>query len=159
MEVTIRKGTREDIPAIFEMVNELAAFLNDEDSVVNTLELMQEQNEYFESFIAEHEGVAVGYAVYCFPYSTFSGRYVYLCGLYVKPEFRHKKVGSRLLRKIFETAKAENCKKIRWTVEDFNTTALEMYKNMGAKINPSTLTCNFNEETINAHLEKTKDLA
>ena len=41
-------------------------------------------------------------------------------------------MGTKLLKKIFEVAKAENCKRVRWQVSDWNTSAIEFYKKCGA---------------------------
>jgi ribosomal protein S18 acetylase RimI-like enzyme len=63
-------------------------------------------------------------------------------------EYRRHKIGTALLRKVFEVARAENCKRVRWQVLDWNTNAIEMYKKAGATIDDEWLNCDFDEKGI-----------
>src|SRR5690348_9075507 len=135
MSVTIRKATEKDFPAILDLVKGLAIFQNSIERVTNTIEQMLEEKNWFNCFVAESENKEiVGIASYSFIYYTWVGKSLYLDDLYVKESCRGQKIGSELLKKIFEVAKTENCKRIRWQVSDWNTNAIEFYRKIGADI-------------------------
>ena len=68
--------------------------------------------------------------------------------LYVKECCRGQKIGSELLRQIFEVAKTENCKRVRWQVSNWNKPALDFYKNVGAAIEEEYCICDFDAKGI-----------
>ena len=82
-------------------------------------------------------------ALYFYAYYTWVGKCLYLDDLYVKPEFRGKNIGKELLDKIIETAKQENCKKVKWQVLDWNTDAVRFYERYGAKVNGEWMNCEY----------------
>jgi GNAT superfamily N-acetyltransferase len=157
MAITIRKGEERDFPVIISLIKDLAAFEKSSSSVKNTLSQMKKEHESFDSFVAEQDGVIVGYAIYFFAYYTWVGKSLYLDDLYVKPKLRGKKVGSMLLTKLFELAKKENCRRVRWQVLDWNTNAIKFYQKHGAAITKEWLNCDFDEAGIDEFLKK-KDL-
>ena len=122
--LNIREGKEEDFPALLELIRELAAFEKAPEAVTNSIDQMQEEKGHFQFFIAEYERKIAGMAVYFFAYYTWVGKCLYLDDLFVKPEFRGKKIGKTLLDKIIETGKAENCKKVKWQVLDWNKDAI-----------------------------------
>ena len=89
-----------------------------------------------------------------FAYYTWVGKSLYLDDIYVKPDFRGRGVGSMLLRSIFEVAKRENCKRLRWQVLDWNENAISFYKKRGAAISGEWLNCDFDEKGIKQFLER-----
>ena len=75
MNIKIRKSTEKDFPQILSLIKELAAFENAETQVINTVEQMVKDKDYFDCFIAETETKEiVGMAVYYFAYYTWVGR-------------------------------------------------------------------------------------
>src|SRR5436305_9517994 len=120
MHSTIRKATEKDFYAILELVKGLAIFQNCVEKVNNTVEQMLEEKDLFNCFVAENEHKEiVGIASYFFAYYTWVGKSLYLDDLYVKESHRGQKIGSELLKQIFEVAKNENCKRVRWQVSDW----------------------------------------
>ncbi len=108
MNIEIRKATEKDFPAIFGLIRELAEFEKGLDKVSNTLEQMYEQKDCFECFVAETEDdEIVGMALYFFTYYTWVGKSFYLEDLYVKEAWRGNGLGTRLMDKMIEIAKAE----------------------------------------------------
>jgi len=149
MNFIIRKATEEDFPEILDLVKGLAIFQNSLERVTNTVEQMLEEKYLFNCFIAENEHKEiVGIASYSFIYYTWVGKSLYLDDLYVKESYRGQKIGSELLNKIFEVAKAENCKRVRWQVSDWNTSAIKFYKKCGAEIDEECFNCDFNAKGI-----------
>jgi GNAT superfamily N-acetyltransferase len=149
MSISIRKAFEQDFGKILELIKELATFEKAPDKVTNTTELMLAEKEYFQCFVAETDSKdIVGMAIYFFAYYTWVGKSLYLEDLYVKESFRQQKIGSALLKKVMETAKAENCKRVRWQVLNWNETAIQMYKKSGASLDDEWLNCNFDYEGI-----------
>lgn len=149
MDIHIRKATESDFPEILKMIKELALFEKSPDKVTNTVELMNKEKEFFECFVAETDSnEIVGMAIYFFAYYTWVGKSLYLEDLYIKESFRRHKIGSDLLRKIFEIANEEDCKRVRWQVLSWNKSAIEMYSKSGAVIDDEWLNCSFDEQGI-----------
>ncbi|WP_153796149.1 GNAT family N-acetyltransferase [Foetidibacter luteolus] len=151
MSIIVRPATEKDFPAILSLTKELAVFQQTPERVTNTVELMLQEKQYFNGFVAENEtGETVGMATYFFAYYTWVGKSLYLDDLYVKQEYRGSKIGSLLLKKIFETARLENCKRVRWQVSDWNKPAIEFYKKCGAELDEECINCDFDEHAIKA---------
>ena len=130
-------------------MKELAVFQNSLEKVTNTADQMLEEKNLFQCFVAENEQKEiVGIASYFFAYYTWVGKSLYLDDLYVKESCRGQKIGSELLKRIFEIAKIENCKRVRWQVSDWNKPALEFYKKCGAEIEEEYCICDFEAKAI-----------
>jgi GNAT superfamily N-acetyltransferase len=103
----------------------------------------------FHCFVAETENnEIVGMALYFFAYYTWVGKSLYLDDIYVKESFRKHKIGSALLKKIFEVANMEDCKRVRWQVLNWNQSAIQLYKKSGAEIDDEWLNCSFDSYRI-----------
>jgi GNAT superfamily N-acetyltransferase len=149
MNINIRKASDGDFPSILLLIKELAAFEKASEKVTNTVDLMREEKDLFHCFVAETEtGEIVGMALYFFAYYTWVGKSIYLDDIYVKEEFRKNKIGTALLRKLFEVARSENCRRVRWQVLDWNQPAIQMYKKSGAEIDDEWLNCSFDQDGI-----------
>jgi GNAT superfamily N-acetyltransferase len=139
--MNIRKGEEADFEAVLEMIKELALFEREPDAVINSEEMMRKEKKYFDFFVAEIDGEIVGMALYFFAYYTWVGKSLYLDDLYVRPAFRGQNIGKALLEKVIEVAKDEQCKRMRWQVLDWNTSAIEFYKKMNASLSQEWINC------------------
>jgi GNAT superfamily N-acetyltransferase len=149
MNINIRRAREEDFPEVLLLIKELAAFEKAPEKVTNSIELMKKEKDLFHCFVAETETrEIVGMALYFFAYYTWVGKSLYLEDIYVKESFRKHKIGTALLRRIFEVAREENCKRVRWQVLNWNQSAIQMYKKSGAEIDDEWLNCNFDTEGI-----------
>jgi len=149
MEITIRKATEEDFFAILSLIKELAVFEKAPEKVTNSVEQMRSEKDFFQCYIAETDDKEiVGMAVFFFAYYTWVGKSLYLDDLYVKEAHRGNKIGEKLLKKIFEVAQNENCKRVEFQVSKWNSSAIEMYKKYGADIDTESSICKFNEAMI-----------
>lgn len=149
METIIRTASENDFPSILGLIRELAAFENAPEKVTNSVEQMKSEKELFRCFVAETEkGEIVGMALYFFAYYTWVGKSLYLDDIYVKESFRKNKIGTELLKKIFEVANAEDCKRVRWQVLSWNEPAIKMYAKSGAEIDNEWLNCTFDHAGI-----------
>jgi GNAT superfamily N-acetyltransferase len=149
MNVTIRNAAEEDFPAILTLIKELATYEKAPDKVTNSVDQMKIEKDLFRCFVAETaKGEIVGIALYFFAYYTWVGKSLYLEDIYVKEEYRRERIGTLLIDKVFEVARNEDCKRVRWQVLNWNLPAIEMYKKCGAQIDGEWFNCNFDAEGI-----------
>jgi len=85
----------------------------------------------FWALLAEWDGKPAGYAFFFFCYSTFRGRGLFLEDVYVRAEFRGKRIGDALLRRVAATARAESCFGVMLNVLAWNRSAIEFFQSYG----------------------------
>ncbi len=143
--MNIRKATIEDVPAIMELVRELAVYEKAPEEVTNTEERMRKEgfgeNPAFECILAEKDGTVVGMSLYYYRYSTWKGRRLYLEDLIVTEKARGTGLGKILLDRTIEIAKEEGCSGMMWQVLDWNTPAIEFYKKYNARLDGEWINC------------------
>ncbi|HEX7357568.1 MAG TPA: GNAT family N-acetyltransferase [Ignavibacteriaceae bacterium] len=137
-KILIRAAKEEDTPAIFSLIKELAEFEKLSAQIETTENELHKtlfgENKFVEILIAEYDKKIVGQAIFLKNFSTFLGKPgIYLEDLYVKPEMRGKGIGRALLDKIILLAKERNYGRVEWSVLDWNTSAIEFYKKIGAR--------------------------
>ena len=142
MELIIRKGTEADFPQLVALFKEFAHFEKLPDKMVNSVEKMQAQQDYFQCFVAVNgANRIVGYAAYFYAYYTWSGKSVFMDDLFVTQTYRGKGIGTKLLKQVVEEARKAGCFKVRWQVSNWNTSAQNFYTKMGAKIDEVEINC------------------
>ncbi len=148
MSVIIRKGIREDVPVMFELIKELALYEKAPEQVTNTVEQMYldgfGDNPIYGTIVAEVAGEVVGLALYYYRYSTWKGKRLYLEDLIVSEKMRGKGLGEKLLEATIQQAKDDACTGVMWQVLDWNEPAINFYKKFGTRMD---------EEWINVHLD------
>lgn len=137
-KLIIRQTSEEDISSIFTLIQELAEYEKLSHSVTADENLLREnlfgKNRYAEVVFAEYDGRLAGQALFFYNFSTFKGKPgIYLEDLYVRPAFRKKGIGKALLNYLVELAKVKNCGRVEWVVLDWNQSAIEFYKGLGAE--------------------------
>ena len=141
----IRKGTKQDLSSVLDLIHELALFEKAPEQVTNTVNDMEEdgfgKNPVFNFYVAELNNKIIGIAVYFIKYSTWKGKGLYLDDLFVTEKFRGKGIGKKLFDIIIEEAKKINAKQLHWQVLDWNTPAIDFYKKYGATIDAEWLDC------------------
>lgn len=163
--MNIRRGTKNDMKAVHDLIQELAIFEKEPDAVVVTVADLERdgfgENPLFYTFVAEVEGDSsdseqakqiVGMALYYYRYSTWKGRTIHLEDLIVKEKMRGSGLGLALYTKIIEQGKADNVRRIEWNVLDWNTPAIDFYKKSGAKILADWDVVQMDEQGINDFL-------
>jgi GNAT superfamily N-acetyltransferase len=120
------------------MICDLARYENEERSVKVTVEDLRRQlnqlDRPFECAIADLNGNPCGFALYFYGYSTWEGtRTLYLEDLYVCPEFRGAGVGAVLMLSLAQTAHENKCRRFEWSVLNWNQSAIDFYRRLGAK--------------------------
>lgn len=144
LNVKIRPIEKTDHEALIAMFSEFASFQKMPEKMVNTLELMTEETDYMNGFVAENaSGELLGYATYFYAYFTWVGKSLYMDDLYVKPDNRRKGLGKALINTVINKAKSENCKKVRWQVSSWNQNAIDFYNSMGARVSSAESNCDY----------------
>jgi GNAT superfamily N-acetyltransferase len=86
-----------------------------------------------EALIAEHDGAAVGFALFFQNFSTWRGRPgLYLEDLFVEPEHRGLGIGKALLVELARIARRRNYARMEWSVLDWNSPSIAFYESLGA---------------------------
>ena len=136
--MNIRKATKNDMPQVLELIQELAIFEKEPDAVVVTVDdLVRDgfsENPLFQCFVAEVENEIIGMALYYYRYSTWKGKTIHLEDLIVKENKRGTGAGFALYKEIIKQGKSENVRRIEWNVLDWNTPAIDFYEKSGAKV-------------------------
>ena len=151
--MNIRKGTPEDMQAVLGLIQELAAFENEPEAVLITVDDLIRDGfgpvPLFHVFVAEVESNVVGIALYYYRYSTWKGKTIHLEDLVIKEKMRGTGLGYALYSEIIKQGKKDKVRRIEWNVLDWNTPAIEFYEKSGAKILGDWRVAQMNEEAIN----------
>lgn len=136
--LNIRPATIDDAALLMGFVIELARYEKAEHEVLATEEDLRRDlfgpDSRVEALICEHEGEAIGHAIFFMNYSTWLGKYgIFLEELYITPEKRGIGAGKALLRHVAGIAVERGCGRFEWSVLDWNTPAIEFYEGLGAR--------------------------
>ena len=141
MALEIRSATVDDVPLILDFIRGLAEYERMLDQVEATEERLRGslfpadgQSAHAHCVIGSIDGVAAGFALYFFNYSTFLARPgLYLEDLFVQPEHRGAGLGKALLLHLAALAHARGCGRMEWAVLDWNEPAIGFYESLGAR--------------------------
>jgi GNAT superfamily N-acetyltransferase len=133
----IREATEADVPLILQFIKDLAEYERLADKVVASEEKLRRtlfgNPRFAEVVFAREDAKDVGFALFFHNYSTFHGAAgIYLEDLFVKPEFRGRGIGKRLLAHLAHLARERGCTRLEWAVLNWNTPSIEFYKHLGA---------------------------
>jgi GNAT superfamily N-acetyltransferase len=137
LNLRIEQATEEDVNLIREFIQALAEY----EKLSHHFEATEDRlrNALFgpdpKAFVllAYDTDVPVGFAVYFYTFSTFTGLPgLYLEDLFVKPSTRGRGVGRALLRHLARIALQQNCWRIEWAVLHWNESAIRFYQKLGA---------------------------
>jgi GNAT superfamily N-acetyltransferase len=148
----IRKGTKDDMPAVLSLIKELAAFEKEPDAVVLTTEdLIADgfcSSPLFYTFVAEQDNNIIGMALFYYRYSTWKGKTIHLEDLIVKADKRGTGAGSALYKEVLNFGKQQGVRRVEWVVLNWNTHAIDFYKRSGATVLTDWMTVQMDEEGI-----------
>jgi GNAT superfamily N-acetyltransferase len=136
--IRIVPATATDVPVILQMIKSLAEYEQLTHEVVATEEDLRQSlfgpRPAGEVVLAWAGEAPVGFALFFHNFSTFVGkRGIYLEDLFVKPAWRGKGVGRRLLVRLAQLAVERNCGRLEWAVLDWNEPAIRFYRGLGAQ--------------------------
>ena len=133
----IRKAEEKDVDLILHFIKELAKYEKMEALVTATTELIKEwifEKKKAEVLFVMEDEKEVGYALYFYNYSTFTGKAgLYLEDLFILPEYRHKGYGIELISELRNICKKEKLGRFEWQCLDWNRPSIEFYERLGAK--------------------------
>lgn len=133
----IRFARREDTELILKFIRELADYEKLLDEVTadkETLEKSLFDREMAEVIFAEYRDEPVGFALFFHNFSTFLGEPgIYLEDLYVRPEYRGRGFGKKLLAFLADLTVERDCGRLEWWVLNWNESSIEFYESLGAK--------------------------
>ena len=151
MEVTIRPARPEDVPAMLELVRELAVFEKEPEAVTVTEAEMLDagfgEKPVWWGWVAEGRSddqmirgsddgnaMLVGIAVCYERYSTWRGRVGYLEDIVVTDRVRGQGVGEKLFKACAAECVRRGYHHLTWQVLDWNEGAIRFYKRLGAEL-------------------------
>ena len=120
---SIRKATEDDIPYISKLLHE---FFNPQNEQIPYEEELCDYANQGHVLVCEEQGRVAGFLIYELNASTLYLRY-----WFTHPDYRDKKVGSRLLRRFFEEGR-ETKRQLFWVIRA-NENAIKRYKHYGFK--------------------------
>ena len=135
--MAIREARIEDVPAILQLIKDLALYEKAPHEVFVTQEqlksaLFGDAPKVF-CHVVEVDTKVVGIAVWFLNYSTWMGTHgIYLEDLYVDPDYRGKGWGLKLLKTLAQICVERGYSRFQWWVLDWNEPSIEFYKSQGA---------------------------
>lgn len=133
----IRPARPEEVGIVLQLIHDLAHYEKAPDEVEATeKELMAtifaaEPQVFCD--VVEVDGEIAGMAIWFLNYSTWQGKHgIYLEDLFIKPEFRGRGYGKALLQHLARLCNERGYGRFQWWVLDWNSPAIEFYKNLGA---------------------------
>ncbi|KAL6702451.1 Peroxygenase 1 [Coniothyrium glycines] len=147
---TIRHATRQDVPTILGLIQELADYEKASSSVEATKELLERTLSHADPadpsnfsagyaktlLLSDPDGTVAGMALYFHNFSTWTGvPGIYLEDLFVKPEYRRKGYGKALLQALAQQVLQVGGKRLEWSCLSWNEPSLQFYQSevIGAK--------------------------
>ncbi|MFT4737847.1 MAG: GNAT superfamily N-acetyltransferase [Cyclobacteriaceae bacterium] len=142
----IRTGQHKDLPALLNLIKELATYEHSLDQVSNTIEKMVVDgfgdNPIFGFIVAEKGDVIIGASIYYYRYSTWKGKRIYLEDLIVTEAERGNGFGKQLFEATIAIGKSTQCTGMMWQVLDWNEPAINFYKKYDAVMEDNWTNCN-----------------
>ncbi|BDD06228.1 GNAT family N-acetyltransferase [Aureibacter tunicatorum] len=157
--IQVLQGRPEDLEQVLTLIKELAEYENALHEVKTNVNQMHEDafgdNPVFGFFVAKKDSAVIGLALYYYRYSTWKGRSIYLEDLVVTESFRRQGIGSKLLHEVIAKAKKEEVALVTWQVLDWNTPAIQFYKErMNAKLDETWINCTIYKEDFDKVLKE-----
>lgn len=130
----IRKATLDDIPAVRDLVLELAVYENEPDALKADVPhyLDMYKAGLFNCTVAELDGDIVGMTIYYLRFSTWRGKMMHLEDFYVQQDHRRRGIGELLFEAFLEDSKSQDCKMVIWQVLEWNDLAVGFYDKYNA---------------------------
>lgn len=131
-----------DVSTIFQLINELAAYEKASHEVLATPETLlstlsfpsNPQKGYAKTLLViDPDGHCAGMALYFNNYSTWrASPGIYLEDLFIRPSYRKRGYGKRLLGELARETLAIGGKRLEWSVLKWNKPSLDFYEGLGA---------------------------
>lgn len=138
MQIFITTASKEDIATLAEfqvkMADESEALILDKDTVEKGISTFLERPDYGNYYIAESQDTSeiIGCIMVTKEWSDWNNaEYWWLQSVYVKPEFRHQGVFTKMVEWLEQKARENGVKALRLYVDRTNETAKNCYTRLG----------------------------
>lgn len=135
-QLVLRKAKEEDVQTILQFIKDLAEYENLLDEVGASEEILHDSiftRKKSEALIVEYDRKAIGYAIYFYNFSTFTGKPgLYVEDIYIMPEMRNRGFGKEIFVFLAELAQEQNCARMEWACLNWNEPSMKFYEKMGA---------------------------
>lgn len=152
MSVHIRYAVKEDCSRLLELIQELADYEKAPEEVTVTLDEFEEagfgDQPVWKAFVAEKNGLIIGFALYYIRYSTWKGCRLYLEDFIVTESERGQGVGKILFESVIEEAKRKGYSGMVWQVLDWNQPAINFYNKYNAGLESGWLNASLSRDQI-----------
>ncbi|GAA4307380.1 GNAT family N-acetyltransferase [Mucilaginibacter gynuensis] len=152
MQVHLRVAVKEDCIRLLELVNELALYERAPEEVTVTLAEFEEAGfgpkPVWKAFVAQIDGLIVGFALYYIRFSTWKGNRLYLEDLLVTETMRGRNIGKLLFDRLIQEAVELGFNGMSWQVLDWNDPAINFYKKYNAGIDAGWLNASLSKEQL-----------
>ncbi|WP_304233441.1 GNAT family N-acetyltransferase [Jiulongibacter sediminis] len=140
--INIREITKSDLPSLFALFKEFTVFEKRPEALKNSIERMEKEQDLLKGFVVENDAKQlVGYVTWYPAYHTWTGKALHLDDLYLQPDYRGIGLGTKLIQKVIDLAKEQNCYKVKWQVSHWNESAKAFYRGLGAEISNIEESC------------------
>jgi len=136
--VSVRPVRPDDVPAVLQLVRELAEYEKAAHEVVMTEAQLHEAlfgpaPSVFGHVALDGADDVAGFALWFLTFSTWRGTHgIHLEDLYVSPAHRGTGLGRELLRTLAQECVDRGFARLEWSVLDWNTPSIEFYRAAGA---------------------------
>lgn len=139
----LRRANLDDVSLIYQFIQQKAEFDRSVGAYFGSIQTDEakiratlfNQNPYAYVLLAEDDRDSVGFALYGFGYSSFSGQpSIWLDDLYVRQNKRSQGAGTLLMKQLQQIAREHNCTHLAWTADARNTRGVQFYSRLGATI-------------------------
>lgn len=138
--LSTRAATIADVPLLRKLIQELAEYEREPHAVLITEDELRRDGfgpePRFRVILAEEDGQPAGFALFHTCFSTWTGSGLFLEDLLVREPFRGHGVGRALVAQVAEIARKEGYRTIKLDVLDWNESAINFYKSLGAEYLP-----------------------
>jgi len=130
--IQLREAEKKDASTILHFIQEIAAYEKLSDQVENTIQKVEKSffgdNPQVFALIVEDDGEQVGFAIYYYTYSTFTGQHgLYLEDFFVKESHRRNGIGKVVFDYLIKKCNENDLTRMEWMVLDWNTPAINFY--------------------------------
>lgn len=133
----IREARPEDVPAVLELVRDLAVYEREPDAVKMTEQQLSDalfgEHPAVFAHVVDDGGRLQGFALWFRTFSTWEGVHgIHLEDLYVRPGARGAGHGKALLRALARHAVEQGWARVEWSVLNWNEPSIGFYRGLGA---------------------------
>ena len=133
---TLRETSENDLSLILGFIKEIAEYEKLSNAVDATEESLKKyvfEKRRAEVLIVEKDETPIGYVVYFYNFSTFTGTSgLYLEDVFIRSEYRGMGLGKEIFKILGKLAREEGCKRMEWVCLNWNEPSKKFYKGLGA---------------------------